>query len=386
LDEAKKKMEVNKLVETPFSDLYQKSHEELCGIDTSDFNFSEKVEYYVSWYKTNKPFLEDCIEHFPSYTPSGNIPQCVRYKCYPENSKLIVIGDLHGGFHVLLRMMNHWVSSGYMKDDWTLEQNVHVLFLGDLVDRGCYGYAVVALIGYLHQKNPDCVIVNRGNHEELQTAKSYGFLKELILLEKNVPASLLNQKGFEEQYTKALYELLPLEKNASCLFFRFDKDPEYFYAAHGLLPLSLSDDCSIKAMWPPNELTPDIEHNIRWSDLVDSDWFCEPNPVGGRPGVPQQIVREYCHQYKIKLVLRGHEDSCSTRVGSSSCANLHCTEADYVTGVCQKPVNKYTESLVITTSSAVPYRTITRISEERYGTIKDFAYVVVDDSSSTRPE
>ena len=55
------------------------------------------------------------------------------------NSKIAMIGDLHGSVHSLLRNLVRINLLGYLDDQFKLKEHFHLVFLGDLSDRGYYG-------------------------------------------------------------------------------------------------------------------------------------------------------------------------------------------------------------------------------------------------------
>jgi diadenosine tetraphosphatase ApaH/serine/threonine PP2A family protein phosphatase len=92
----------------------------------------------------------------------------------PED-RVILVGDIHGQFRDMqthiLSVQQRAVQDGD-PDDYTF------LFLGDYVDRGPHGVEVMALLLALKVEYPNNVYIIRGNHEEAQTCRVYGFLQE----------------------------------------------------------------------------------------------------------------------------------------------------------------------------------------------------------------
>lgn len=92
----------------------------------------------------------------------------------PED-RMILVGDIHGQFRDLqthiLSVQHRSITDG--------DPNDHTfLFLGDYVDRGPHGVEVMALLLALKVEYPTTVYIIRGNHEEAQTCRVYGFLQE----------------------------------------------------------------------------------------------------------------------------------------------------------------------------------------------------------------
>ena len=73
------------------------------------------------------------------------------------SGKITIIGDVHGQFYDL-----HGILKMIHKPE---EPNSKLLFLGDYVDRGCYGPEIILLLLTLKHKYPDNIYLLRGNHE-----------------------------------------------------------------------------------------------------------------------------------------------------------------------------------------------------------------------------
>jgi protein phosphatase len=80
-----------------------------------------------------------------------------------------IIGDLHGNFHDLLRVL---ATIG----DFSCER---LIFLGDYVDRGDYSLEVILLLITLKCQHPRNIYLLRGNHEFAAVNGTYGFKQEL---------------------------------------------------------------------------------------------------------------------------------------------------------------------------------------------------------------
>jgi serine/threonine protein phosphatase 1 len=84
---------------------------------------------------------------------------------------MAVIGDVHGEYHRLVRLLEKPDLNGR-----------HVVFLGDLIDRGPDSFAVLESVSYLTDNWTPGVTVLRGNHEQilldfLQSSDASAFLR-----------------------------------------------------------------------------------------------------------------------------------------------------------------------------------------------------------------
>lgn len=98
---------------------------------------------------------------------------------------IIVMGDIHGSIHSLVRNLYRMVQSGYMDRDFRLAKNTLCVFLGDYVDYGAYGTEVLWTVLCIHAINPSRVVVIGGNHEdidqnEMRADGRDSFMKEVV--------------------------------------------------------------------------------------------------------------------------------------------------------------------------------------------------------------
>lgn len=100
------------------------------------------------------------------------------------SQKIIVIGDIHGSFHSFFRIILRFYIKGIIKDNFELDNNYKIIFLGDVIDRGYYSIEILYIILRLMEKNNSKdggklnVILIRGNHEEEQKYEGSIFEKE----------------------------------------------------------------------------------------------------------------------------------------------------------------------------------------------------------------
>ena len=85
------------------------------------------------------------------------------------SSPIVVIGDLHGHFLDLIRILQIY----------GLPITKQLLFLGDFVDRGEFSIETIVYIYLLKYHFPDNVKIIRGNHEFEYICSTSGFLNEI---------------------------------------------------------------------------------------------------------------------------------------------------------------------------------------------------------------
>jgi len=97
---------------------------------------------------------------------------CPNITLIPAGQKVTVVGDLHGSFADLQKV--------FELAGWPSEDNVFV-FNGDFVDRGDSGVEVLATLLCLKISCPKHVHLNRGNHEDINIGRAYGFFEEVMI-------------------------------------------------------------------------------------------------------------------------------------------------------------------------------------------------------------
>ncbi|GAB4848362.1 Serine/threonine-protein phosphatase 7 [Ancistrocladus abbreviatus] len=99
-------------------------------------------------------------------------PNCVRIEDCGENSKVVVVGDVHGQLHDVLFLLRH---TGFPSEDRFF------VFNGDYVDRGAWGLETFLLLLAWKIFLPQRVYLLRGNHETKYCTSVYGFEKEVMM-------------------------------------------------------------------------------------------------------------------------------------------------------------------------------------------------------------
>jgi len=97
----------------------------------------------------------------------------------PPDATVIAIGDLHGDIRSLLQMLEELNRREILDGFAVRRPNHHLIFTGDLTDRGSYGTEVLYTLFRLKMASPAQVHIARGNHEDIDLASRYGFLDEL---------------------------------------------------------------------------------------------------------------------------------------------------------------------------------------------------------------
>jgi hypothetical protein len=150
------------------------------------------------------------------------------------NDKFIIFGDFHGSYQTFIRHLLRLRKMEVLDQKCKLINNYHLVFLGDIVDRGVYGYEIIMLIYALLQINPENVHISRGNHEEKTINEEYGFKEELDIQFEKDADNIFNK----------INDTMSLQPSA--LLIQNPINKKYIYLSHGGIPTSIYYDISMK--------------------------------------------------------------------------------------------------------------------------------------------
>ena len=102
-----------------------------------------------------------CLEAQETFKKENNILKI--------DGNIIIVGDIHGNLHDLLRIIKFWYESGSK-----------ILFLGDYVDKGDYSIECITILFAIKILYPDSFYLIRGNHEFNSLCTQYGFKNDIL--------------------------------------------------------------------------------------------------------------------------------------------------------------------------------------------------------------
>lgn len=121
-------------------------------------------------------------------------------------SKFIVIGDLQGAFHSLVRDLAKLKEMGILADDLKIMQpDCYIIFLGNVPSRSPFSMEILGLVLRLMQQNPDCVLYTKGSHETDGYWEEHTLKTEL----KVRTAGILNDAAPLIEQVNKLFDSLP---------------------------------------------------------------------------------------------------------------------------------------------------------------------------------
>lgn len=197
----------------------------------------------------------------------------------PDDEEFTVCGDIHGQYYDLL---NIFKANGYPS-----EKNPY-LFNGDFVDRGSFSVEVMITLFAWKIYNPNCIHLNRGNHEGRNLNKLYGF-------EGEVKAKYdVDTMGFFSEIFCHLPLCYVLNKQVMVVHGGlFGKDG-----------VTLEDIKKIDRVREPPE--DGLMCDILWSDPVKTNGR-HPSKRGVSLGFGPDVAKRFLDENKLKLLVRSHE-------------------------------------------------------------------------------
>ena len=121
--------------------------------------------------------------------PARDMVAPIQAQVLPENSTIIVIGDIHGDANSLRYDIQQIRAAGYIKENsLLLNDNCYIVFTGDYTDRGLDGIEVWNILSTLKAQNRERVFPLRGNHED--NSREGGFLNRLYGFEADIESQV----------------------------------------------------------------------------------------------------------------------------------------------------------------------------------------------------
>mmetsp|Transcript_56050 Transcript_56050/g.88810 ORF Transcript_56050/g.88810 Transcript_56050/m.88810 type:complete len:581 (+) Transcript_56050:155-1897(+) len=199
----------------------------------------------------------------------------------PSGATLHVVGDLHGQFWDFCNVVDLFGAPS--RKNW-------YLFNGDFVDRGQFSVEVVIALFTMKVALPDCVHLNRGNHESVRMNMLYGFMGETLQKYSSEIFDLFNEA----------FKSLPLATavNSSVL------------VVHGGLPrqdgVQLQEIERVDRRRDLDETAPDLMIDLLWSDpMAGSGRANSPRGAGFLFGC--DVTEKFCDDNGLLCVIRSHE-------------------------------------------------------------------------------
>ena len=284
-----------------------------------------KYLYYAHNILKPKYFTKDNINNNSEYIKDTIIPEeiillllnniksryvgpTIKILTATHKDKYIIMGDFHGSLHSFIRILFRLhrynvidITSMKLKDDY------HLIFLGDVIDRGMYSIEILTIILFLLQENTNVHFI-AGNHEASYPVINNrdGFLQEMTFKYNNDNLyKQLNELFVKLPITILLHE--PINNQTIWM-------SHGCFNASGYYNYQLKDiDYNKEKEISITTTNHDLINSILWSDIAYID-----NHVRGAGAYYNNNTREQFRQFmtenRITGVIRGHQDNYSNSI------------------------------------------------------------------------
>ncbi|KKP22490.1 MAG: Serine/threonine-protein phosphatase [candidate division TM6 bacterium GW2011_GWF2_28_16] len=228
-------------------------------------------------------------------------------KCNVVSNSAIIksCGDLHGSVYHLIINLRKLLEDKIIDDQLNIIGDNIIAFTGDYIDRGSFGIEVLYLLISLYLKNPDKVILLRGNHETQDVAGRYGFAPEFC-------NKFLNKDDIDAKEITILYNtvLLTLKKLPVTAF--VCSSQKTVQLAHGCPDINIKfefkDINKNRLISLYNGLIIEDESNyFIWGDILSNSYV--DRGINIKP-IELSCLEKYLIENNINELILGHDHVC----------------------------------------------------------------------------
>lgn len=272
-------------------------------------------------------------------------PNCVVIDDFDQDSRVVVVGDVHGQLHDVLFLL---------RDAGFPSKNCFFVFNGDYVDRGAWGLETFLLLLAWKVFLPHRVYLLRGNHESKYCTSVYGFEKEVMAkycdkgkhayrkclgcFEGLPLASLIGKHVFTAH--GGLFRSVshapskkPKGKKKNKVVFNPETNPLSLGSFHELAKARRS---VLDPPWNPQLSSNLIPGDLLWSDPSMKLGLSENTERGIGLLWGPDSTEEFLKKFSLKLIIRSHEgpDARQKRPDLAGMDNGYTIDHDVESGMC----------------------------------------------------
>jgi len=239
----------------------------------------------------------------------------------PDGDEVIVVGDIHSSLHSFSEIINDLVGRGIIDSELVLKNRYHIIFLGDIVDRGGFGLDILHLIFRLKSKNLSRVFLINGNHEDESTYRASamnhghgGFLDEV-----NSQLSSVHDRNLIHKVMTYIPSVIFAKMDGAWIQFNhggidrgydpfhFLKNDRYTLEYFGIdSPGNMPTWDHVQNVYIPSDRTHIMHHHgLRFGDFIASGATTRGGNIRAHS---QNDVAKYLEKNHIKGIVRGHQD------------------------------------------------------------------------------
>lgn len=256
-----------------------------------------------SWLQQNRPTIDNM-----------NHPLFVQKVVVPTEAQVHLIGDIHSSLASFINILNDLKENKKaFANNFRLQKNHYIVFLGDIVDRGPFSTESLFLVFCLIAANPKRVFLINGNHEDCETFQQYGFWTELTHKFGNdltnvkdilnyLPSAIILQHGQRKvQLCHGAVTPIAIERQVIGAL-SINNNPSVKYA---FLRRYLTGDYCIPSKQRPID-------NLKWGDFNNDIAMAQSSARDKHAGNVREFGYEYVAHYRaaidVDAIISGHQD------------------------------------------------------------------------------
>ncbi|OHS94456.1 Ser/Thr protein phosphatase [Tritrichomonas foetus] len=192
---------------------------------------------------------------------------------------IVVVGDLHGSFHDLLRVFSIFKEPPQTK----------YIFLGDYVDRGPFSLEVVVMLIAFQCAYPSHVYLIRGNHEISNVNSQYGFKMDIVLI-----------YGFDDVWRsfQKVFDWLPLGAVIG---------KDLFCVHGGISPLLQDVSQILEIQRPISDPEDPLIQDLMWSDPSTNFLEFSESTRGVGSTFGANAIKSFIQSSGMRWIIRAHQ-------------------------------------------------------------------------------
>ncbi|MBK5114261.1 MAG: metallophosphoesterase [Candidatus Heimdallarchaeota archaeon] len=211
-----------------------------------------------------------------------------------KDGSVLVVGDIHGDFTILKSII-----AGFRKNDHIN----HLIFLGDIVDRGSQSISCLNLLYALKITYPERVHIVRGNHEAISVNSHYGFLADITQFSDS---SETNQKTINNSLPELFVNF---NRSFGAMPLALVHEEFRYFFVHGGIPI---EPISLKEIndLPKADLllSNPIIKQMLWNDPREGvEKYTYSMRGDGIYIYGQEVLDNFLKQNNLKMIIRAHE-------------------------------------------------------------------------------
>ena len=268
--------------------------------------FRDAIETYDIIYDSSEWVTIDDLSSIDEKNPfklRGNnvmLDPSFSEKIRVRSTEIIIIGDLHSGLQSLVQIIDDLVDREILSDDLKLKHGYHLVFLGDLIDRGGLGLDILHIVFRIKVINFQSTTIINGNHEDVSMYKRGGFGQEL-------ENQITNEH--DRNIIRSLLTYLP-----SVVFMYLYDSGEWLQLNHG----------GIESQYNPKEFMQSdfdfhfhgfddggdlVYRGLRWNDFNGNVIGVGPSPRGRSVfEYGKKETEYYLKRNNLTGIIRGHQE------------------------------------------------------------------------------